>query len=209
MECYCTKNYKKPKPDRPRDECGIFAVYHHEDAAKLTYFGLYAQQHRGQECAGIVVSDGYCVLEHKAMGLVPDIFDDKTLDSLKGDIALGHVRYSTTGSSVIANAQPFRIRHAGKCLAIAHNGNLVNAHSIRRELEDNGSIFQTSMDSEIVLHLVAKSLKEAWHPPCLLLQSNLNPSFLASLVRFCDCFFTSFMRYEESPSCVCSRSSSS
>jgi len=150
----------KPKPDRPKDECGIFAVYHHEDAAKLTYFGLYAQQHRGQESAGIVVSDGNCVVEHKAMGLVPDIFDDKILDGLKGDIALGHVRYSTTGSSLIANAQPFRIRHAGKCLAIAHNGNLVNAHSIRRELEDNGSIFQTSMDSEIVLHLVAKSLKE-------------------------------------------------
>lgn len=160
MECYCNRNNAKPKPDRPRDECGIFAVYHHEDAAKLTYFGLYAQQHRGQESAGIVVSDGKCVVEHKAMGLVPDIFDDKILDSLKGDIALGHVRYSTTGSSLIANAQPFRIRHAGKCLAIAHNGNLVNAHSIRRELEDNGSIFQTSMDSEIVLHLVAKSLKE-------------------------------------------------
>lgn len=160
MDCYCNKNNVKPKPDRPKDECGIFAVYNHEDAAKLTYFGLYAQQHRGQESAGIVVSDGNCVVEHKAMGLVPDIFNDKILDNLKGEIALGHVRYSTTGSSLIANAQPFRIRHAGKCLAIAHNGNLVNAHSIRRELEDNGSIFQTSMDSEIVLHLVAKSLKE-------------------------------------------------
>ena len=159
MECYCNKNNVKPKPDRPKDECGIFAVYNHEDAAKLTYFGLYAQQHRGQECAGIVVSDGKCVIEHKAMGLVPDIFDDKILENLQGNIALGHVRYSTTGSSLIANAQPFRIRHAGKCIAIAHNGNLVNAHSIRRELEDNGSIFQTSMDTEIVLHLVAKSLK--------------------------------------------------
>ena len=160
MECYCNKDDVKPKPDRPRDECGIFAVYNHVDAAKLTYFGLYAQQHRGQESAGIVVSDGKCVVEHKAMGLVPDIFDDKILDSLKGDIALGHVRYSTTGSSLIANAQPFRIRHAGKCLAIAHNGNLVNAYTIRSELEDAGSIFQTSMDSEIVLHLVAKSLKQ-------------------------------------------------
>ena len=160
MECYCNKDDVKPKPDRPKDECGIFAVYNHVDAAKLTYFGLYAQQHRGQESAGIVVSDGKCVVEHKAMGLVPDIFDDKILDSLKGDIALGHVRYSTTGSSLIANAQPFRIRHAGKCLAIAHNGNLVNAYTIRSELEDAGSIFQTSMDSEIVLHLVAKSLKQ-------------------------------------------------
>jgi len=160
MDCYCNKNSVKPKPDRPKDECGIFAIYHHEEAAKLTYFGLYAQQHRGQESAGIVVSDGECVVEHKAMGLVPDIFNDKILDNLKGNIALGHVRYSTTGSSLIANAQPFRIRHAGKCLAIAHNGNLVNAHTIRTELEDEGSIFQTSMDSEIVLHLVAKSLKE-------------------------------------------------
>ena len=97
MECYCNKKNVKPRPDRPRDECGIFGVYQHEDAAKLAYFGLYAQQHRGQECAGIVVSDGDCVLEHKAMGLVPDIFDDKILDNLKGNIALGHVRYSTTG----------------------------------------------------------------------------------------------------------------
>lgn len=160
MNCLCDKNSVKVRPERPKDECGIFAIYDHKEAAKLTYFGLYAQQHRGQECAGIVVSDGQCVNEHKAMGLVPDIFNDKILDDLKGIIALGHVRYSTTGSSVIANAQPFRIRYAGKCLAIAHNGNLVNAHTIRKELEHDGSIFQTSMDSEIVLHLVAKSLKE-------------------------------------------------
>ncbi|MFC1495537.1 amidophosphoribosyltransferase [Thermodesulfobacteriota bacterium] len=160
MDYSCDKNDVKIRPDRPKDECGIFAIYDHQEAAKLTYFGLYAQQHRGQECAGIVVSDGQCVVEHKAMGLVPDIFNDRILDNLQGNIALGHVRYSTTGSSVIANAQPFRITHAGKCLAIAHNGNLVNAHTIRRELEHDGSIFQTSMDSEIVLHLVAKSLKE-------------------------------------------------
>ncbi len=160
MDCSCNKLSEKIRPERPKDECGIFAIYNHKEAAKLTYFGLYAQQHRGQESAGIVVSDGECVIEHKAMGLVPDIFDDKILDKLRGNIALGHVRYSTTGSSLIANAQPFRIRHAGKCLAIAHNGNLVNAHTIRGELEDDGSIFQTSMDSEIVLHLVAKSLKE-------------------------------------------------
>jgi amidophosphoribosyltransferase len=158
MECYCNRIYEKP--DRPKDECGIFAIYHHEDAAKLTYFGLYAQQHRGQESAGIVVSDGECVVEHKAMGLVPDIFNDKILAGLKGNIALGHVRYSTTGSSLIANAQPFRIRHGGKCIAMAHNGNLVNAFTIRKELEDEGSIFQTSMDSEVVLHLVAKSMKK-------------------------------------------------
>jgi amidophosphoribosyltransferase len=147
-------------PDRPREECGIFAVYGHEDAAKLTYFGLYALQHRGQESAGIVVSNGNHVVEHKAMGLVPDIFDEQILDKLKGYVALGHVRYSTTGSSLLVNAQPFRIQYAGKTLAIAHNGNLVNSRQIRTELEDDGSIFQTSMDTEIVLHLVAKSMKK-------------------------------------------------
>ena len=146
-------------PHRPREECGIFAVYGHEDAARLTYFGLYALQHRGQESAGILVSDGGRVLEHKAMGLVPDIFDQEVLDRLKGHISLGHVRYSTTGSSLLINAQPFRIRYSGTSLAIAHNGNLVNAGHIRSRLENNGSIFQTSMDTEVVLHLIAKYLK--------------------------------------------------
>ena len=147
-------------PGRPREECGIFAIYGHKDAAKLTYFGLYALQHRGQESAGIVSSDGKCVLEHKAMGLVSEIFDEKTLDTLKGDIALGHVRYSTTGSSNIINAQPFRIHYSGKSFAIAHNGNLVNARRIRSQLEEDGSIFQTTMDSEVVLHLTAKGYKK-------------------------------------------------
>jgi amidophosphoribosyltransferase len=145
--------------ERPRDECGIFAVYNHKEAAKLAYFGLYALQHRGQESAGIFVSDGRHVIGHKAMGLVPDIFNEELLDSLKGDIALGHVRYSTTGSSLVANAQPFKVQYAGKCLAIAHNGNLVNARSLRNELENEGSIFQTTMDTEIVLHLLAKEIR--------------------------------------------------
>jgi amidophosphoribosyltransferase len=147
------------RDDRPKEECGIFAVYGHPEAAKLTYFGLYALQHRGQESAGIVVSNGGQVTEHKAMGLVHDVFDEHILNQLKGDVALGHVRYSTTGSSLLVNAQPLRVRHSGKSLAIAHNGNLVNARRIRSELEDNGSIFQTTMDSEIVLHLIAKSMK--------------------------------------------------
>jgi amidophosphoribosyltransferase len=151
---------RTPSPSRPREECGIFAIYGHQEAAKLTYFGLYALQHRGQESAGIVVSDHNRVLEHKAMGLVPDIFDEQILGRLKGDIALGHVRYSTTGSSLLVNAQPFRIQYAGKSLTVAHNGNLVNARHIRTELENNGSIFQTTMDTEIVLHLVAKCIKK-------------------------------------------------
>jgi amidophosphoribosyltransferase len=145
--------------DRPKDECGIFAIYGHEEAARLAYFGLYALQHRGQESAGIVVSDGARVMGHKAMGLVPDIFNAEVLDSLKGDIALGHVRYSTTGSSLLVNAQPFKVQYAGKSLAIAHNGNLVNARALRTDLENEGSIFQTTMDTEIILHLAAKDMK--------------------------------------------------
>ncbi|MCD6296268.1 MAG: amidophosphoribosyltransferase, partial [Deltaproteobacteria bacterium] len=99
-------------PSRPREECGTFAVYGHEDAAKLAYFGLYALQHRGQESAGIVTSDGKQVSEHKAMGLVPEIFNEEILNGLEGHMALGHVRYSTTGSSLVANAQPFSIYYS-------------------------------------------------------------------------------------------------
>jgi amidophosphoribosyltransferase len=147
-------------PDRPREACGIFAVYGHEEAAKLTYFGLYALQHRGQESAGIVASDGRHVVEHKAMGLVPDLFGEEVLSKLRGNMALGHVRYSTTGSSLLMNAQPLKIQHLGKTLAIAHNGNLVNARQIRAHMEDEGSIFQTTTDSEVVLHLIAKAMKK-------------------------------------------------
>lgn len=160
MLSHDAENHMKRFSERPKDECGIFAIYNHVEAAKLTYFGLYAQQHRGQESAGIIVSDGKSVLEHKAMGLVPDVFNEQILEKLQGNIALGHIRYSTTGSSLLQNAQPFRIQYAGKCLGIGHNGNLVNALSIRSELEKNGSIFQTTMDSEIVLHLIAKSMKD-------------------------------------------------
>ena len=146
-------------PGRPKDECGVFAVYGHEEAAKLTYFGLYALQHRGQESAGIVSSSGKRIFEHRGMGLVPEVFSEEILDGLQGQISLGHVRYSTTGSSLLVNAQPFRVRYSGKSLAIAHNGNIVNAYQIRSELENTGSIFQTSMDSEVVLHLIATSFK--------------------------------------------------
>ena len=125
----------------------------------MAYFGLYALQHRGQESSGIVTSDGVHMFEHKSMGLVPEVFSEGTLNDLQGHIALGHVRYSTTGSSHIANAQPFRVQYAGRSFAVAHNGNIVNALQIRSELENSGSIFQTTMDSEIVLHLIAKSFK--------------------------------------------------
>ncbi|RKX59694.1 MAG: amidophosphoribosyltransferase, partial [Thermodesulfobacteriota bacterium] len=128
----------------PREECGVFGVFGHPEAAKLTYFGLYALQHRGQESAGIFCSDGKVVQEHKSMGLVNEVFNEARLKDLKGHIAIGHVRYSTTGSSVLQNAQPFCVHHAGHTLAVAHNGNLVNAHYIRKELEGHGSIFQTT-----------------------------------------------------------------
>ena len=144
--------------DRPREECGVFGVFGHKDAVKLTYFGLYALQHRGQESAGIVSSTGRSLYEHKGMGLVPEIFDESVLNELHGHIAIGHVRYSTTGSSIIRNAQPFSASHAGKTLAIAHNGNLTNAREVRKDLEDKGSLFQTTMDSEIIVHLVARNV---------------------------------------------------
>lgn len=139
--------------------CGIFGVYGNPDAAKLTYFGLYALQHRGQESAGIAVSDGCQVREYKHMGLVYEVFKEETLKALQGDLAIGHVRYSTTGSSLLVNAQPFVVFLNNEHYGIGHNGNLVNALKLRRELEAQGSIFQTTMDTEIVLHLMARELK--------------------------------------------------
>ncbi len=144
--------------DGPKEHCGVFGVYGHEEAAKLTYFGLYALQHRGQESAGIVASDGKEVSEYKSMGLVPDIFKERTLEQLTGHLAIGHVRYSTTGSSLLVNAQPFTVRHAGRTISVGHNGNLINAHALRKRLEQEGSIFQASSDTEIIVHLIAKNL---------------------------------------------------
>ncbi|MDZ7833244.1 MAG: amidophosphoribosyltransferase [Desulfobacterales bacterium] len=145
--------------DRPRESCGVFGIFNHKEAAKLTYFGLYALQHRGQESAGIAVARQKKIDCHKGMGLVPDVFDAASLEWLDGRYtAIGHVRYSTTGDSVITNAQPFVVTHGGKSYAVAHNGNLVNAHLLKRELEAEGSIFQTTMDSEIFLHLLVKNL---------------------------------------------------
>ena len=144
--------------ERPREACGVFGIYRHPEAASLTYFGLYALQHRGQESAGIAVFRDRKIYEHKGMGLVPEVFNENQLARLGGGSAIGHVRYSTTGSSVLVNAQPFVIQHRGKAYAVAHNGNLVNAHTLKSELEQTGSIFQTTMDTEIFLHLLVKNL---------------------------------------------------
>ena len=140
---------------RPREECGVCGIFGHQDAAKLAYFGLYALQHRGQESAGIVASNDGDVNEHKAMGLVPEVFTEDILQKLPGDLAIGHVRYSTTGGSDIINAQPFTASHQGHSWSMAHNGNLVNTRQLRDELEDKGAIFQSSTDSEVVVHLLA------------------------------------------------------
>jgi amidophosphoribosyltransferase len=126
-------------------------------AARATYYGLYALQHRGQESAGIAVSTGGGILHHKAMGLVAEVFDDKRLASLPGSMACGHVRYSTSGRSLVVNAQPLVVRYRGGALALAHNGNLVNAPPLRDELEQQGVIFQTSIDSELIANLVARA----------------------------------------------------
>jgi amidophosphoribosyltransferase len=147
----------------PTHECGICGVFGHQDAAKLVYFGLYALQHRGQESAGIVVGDGKKMLIHKDMGLVADVFNERTLQRLSGHLATGHVRYSTTGESNIINTQPFMATHKGLQLSVAHNGNLVNSIAIRQQLEEQGSIFQTTMDSEIVIHLLARNMDKGLH----------------------------------------------
>ena len=145
-----------PDSHYPKHYCGVFGVYGHPNAAELTYYGLYALQHRGQESAGIVSCDGTHFFQHKGMGLVPQIFKGKELHELVGEMAIGHTRYSTTGSSNIGNAQPLTVDCSRGRIAIAHNGNLTNASALRLELEERGSIFQTTVDSEIVLHWLAQ-----------------------------------------------------
>ena len=139
------------------EECGVFGVYGHSEASNLAYLGLYALQHRGQEGAGICSSDGRHLHLDKSMGLVADIFSEKRLKKLPGHIAIGHNRYSTAGSSILKNVQPIMANFALGPLAIAHNGNLVNAAEIREELEKEGAIFQSTSDSEVIVHLIAHS----------------------------------------------------
>lgn len=143
-----------------REECGIFGIYNHPEAASITYLGLYALQHRGEESAGIAVSDGKRVIGHKGMGLAPEVFDPDILQKLSGHLAVGHIRYSTTGASELKNAQPFLVEYSQGPVAIAHNGNLVNTKELRSALEQRGSIFQSTMDSEVIVHLLACSQKE-------------------------------------------------
>ncbi len=143
--------------DKLHEECGVMGVYGHPEAAKLVYLGLYALQHRGQESAGIASSDGRQLRSHKGMGYVSEIFTEPVLGSLQGTLAIGHTRYSTAGDTTLLNAQPLTVECNKGLLALAHNGNLVNALEIRRRLEKRGSIFQTTSDTEVLLHLIAES----------------------------------------------------
>jgi len=143
--------------DKFHDECGVVAIFAHPEAEKLAYLGLHALQHRGQESAGIVSSNGLNFHQHKAMGLVADIFTEEVLTPLRGSLAIGHTRYSTAGDSALLNAQPILVQSNKGAVALAHNGNLVNAHLIRQRLESQGSIFQTNSDTEVIVHLIALS----------------------------------------------------
>lgn len=143
--------------DKFHDECGVVAICGHPEAANLGYLGLHALQHRGQESAGISVSDGREIRTHKSMGHVVDIFTPEVVGSLPGEFAIGHTRYSTTGDTILCNAQPLSVNCNKGSIAVAHNGNITNASELRHELEAEGSIFQASSDTEVVLHLVARS----------------------------------------------------
>jgi amidophosphoribosyltransferase len=143
--------------DKLREECGVFALYGHPEAANIVYLGLHALQHRGQESAGIATSDGKKIYNFRKMGHVVDIFTPGVLNQLPGSLGIGHTRYSTAGETILQNAQPFSVVCSKGHLAVAHNGNLTNAIELRRDLEADGSIFQGTSDTEVILHLVARS----------------------------------------------------
>ncbi|MGI6119220.1 MAG: amidophosphoribosyltransferase [Desulfosporosinus sp.] len=158
--------------DKPKEECGVFGIFAPEqEIARLTYYGLYALQHRGQESAGIAVSDGRSIIVYKGMGLVSEVFSDGVVETLKGKMAIGHVRYSTTGSSHYANAQPLVVHYQKGMMALAHNGNITNVWELRDELGKNGAVFQTTADSEVIINLITRyrrdSLEDALHKTML------------------------------------------
>jgi len=152
-----TKELPLITPDKFHDECAVFGIYGHEEAANLTYLGLYALQHRGQEASGIVSGDGEQFRVQKGLGLVADIYHKSVLDKLPGHMAIGHNRYSTSGGNDLKNVQPLIVNFAFGNLALAHNGNLINAQFLRNELEAYGAIFQSTSDTEVIIHLIAHS----------------------------------------------------
>jgi amidophosphoribosyltransferase len=165
------------------EECGIFGVYGHPEAANLTYLGLYALQHRGQEGAGICSSDGRHLFLEKSRGLIADVFHEKRLRRLPGHISIGHNRYSTAGSSVLRNVQPIVVNFALGTLALAHNGNLVNALELRASLENDGAIFQSSSDSEVIVHLIAHSKGDDFYERVLHALKQISGAFSLLIMR--------------------------
>jgi len=165
--------------------CGIFGICGHKDAARLAYLGLYALQHRGEESSGIAIYDGKRIRSHKGMGLTGDVFNERIIKSLRGDLSVGHVRYSTTGSSYSKNIQPFLVKHKKNHIAIAHNGNLTNTLKLHTALVEKGSIFQTTVDSEIIAHLLVKSDKKDYKQKVAEVLSQLEGSYslIATLNR--------------------------
>ena len=155
MTAFTAEDFARRGPEG----CGVVGIYNHPEAAKLCYLALYALQHRGQESAGVAAFDGNRINVHKGQGLVADVFDEHALNRLQGRSAIGHVRYSTVGTSAMHNAQPLRANYRGGHLAIAHNGNLTNADELARVLEANGAIFQSTTDSELLIHLIAQHRK--------------------------------------------------
>ncbi len=146
---------------KPKEECGVIGIFKNDSGlSKYLYYGLYTLQHRGEESAGIAVSDGVRTDYHKAMGLVPEVFSEEILSRMKGNVGIGHVRYSTTGESYAGNSQPLVVRYRGGSIALAHNGNLVNTEKIRNRLEDDGVVFQTSIDTEVIVNLLARYSNE-------------------------------------------------
>ncbi len=166
-----------------KEHCGVFGIYNHPEAANLTYLGLYALQHRGQEGAGIVSSDGQQLHIHKNVGLVADVFKEEDLRNLYGNTAMGHVRYSTTGESSLKNVQPLVVDYAEGSVAIAHNGNLVNTQYIRQSLEEEGATFLTTLDTEVILNLVARSGAEDFLPALVLALNQVRGAYSLLIIR--------------------------
>lgn len=170
--------------DKLKEECGVFGIYSKgmKDLSRMIYFGLVTLQHRGQESAGIAVYNDKKIHYYKEMGLVREVFNDTILKRLTGDIGIGHVRYSTTGESYVTNAQPLVVQYKGGSIALAHNGNLVNADKIRDELEDNGSIFQTSIDSEVIANLIAKNYSLGFKEAITCAAKRIRGAFALSII---------------------------
>lgn len=169
--------------DKMHEECGVFGIFGHPEAANLTYLGLYALQHRGQEGAGICSSDGKQMYLEKSMGLIADIFSEKRLKKLPGHIAVGHNRYATAGSSILKNVQPIVANFSMGALALAHNGNLVNAHELKKSLEAEGAIFQSTSDSEVIVHLIAHSKGESFNDRVIQAMREVNGAFSLLILR--------------------------